>query len=100
MDLSYSFGSANNGRISSETDNISGEAVIYTYDALNRLTQTLASGTCSMGFTYHGTSLYFYDQRGRLFGKYTPVWAPTLSGQLSYPNSNPSHAQMTGQPNL
>ena len=38
LSVSYSYPSTgNNGKISSQTDNISGETVTYTYDALNRL---------------------------------------------------------------
>src|SRR5260370_39797438 len=43
--VSYTFPSAtNNGKIVSQTDNISGETVTYQYDSLNRLIQASGSG--------------------------------------------------------
>jgi hypothetical protein len=46
VDISYTFPSAttNNGKIGSQTDNISGETVTYQYDALNRLSVASGSG--------------------------------------------------------
>ena len=35
----------NNGKIISQTDNISGEQVVYAYDALNRLASATAGST-------------------------------------------------------
>src|SRR5277367_6590835 len=36
---------ANNGKIASQTDNVSGEQVLYTYDAVNRLLTATATAT-------------------------------------------------------
>jgi len=45
----------NNGKITSQTDNISGEQVIYAYDALNRLASAGAtSGTWGQSYSYDG----------------------------------------------
>jgi len=41
----------NNGKITSQTDNLSGEQVTYAYDSLNRLTSATASGW-NQGFVY------------------------------------------------
>jgi hypothetical protein len=38
LNITYNYSSTqNNGKITSQTDNISGEQVVYAYDALNRL---------------------------------------------------------------
>ena len=37
LNISYNFASSNNGQISSQTDNLSGEQITYQYDALKRL---------------------------------------------------------------
>ncbi len=45
QNVTYTFPSAtNNGKIVSQTDNISGETVTYQYDSLNRLIQASGSG--------------------------------------------------------
>src|ERR1039458_6735123 len=54
IDFSYTYPSANNGRISQMTDNITGEQVSYTYDQLNRLVQSASSVTGTMPFAYDG----------------------------------------------
>ncbi len=55
VDISYTFPSAttNNGKISSQTDNISGETVTYQYDSLNRLSSANGSGW-NQNFGYDG----------------------------------------------
>jgi RHS repeat-associated protein len=55
VDISYTFPSAttNNGKIGSQTDNISGETVTYQYDALNRLSVASGSGW-NQNFGYDG----------------------------------------------
>ena len=37
LNISYNFAAQNNGQISSQTDNLSGEQITYQYDALQRL---------------------------------------------------------------
>ena len=71
VNLSYSFGSANNGRVSTETDNLSGEMVTYIYDALNRLTGAAVGGGWSTGFNYDGF--------GNLFQQSGQGGAPSMS---------------------
>jgi YD repeat-containing protein len=45
----------NNGKITGKTDNISGEQVVYAYDALNRLASAGAtSGTWGQSYSYDG----------------------------------------------
>src|SRR5260370_12490719 len=45
QNITYTFPSAtNNGKISSQTDNLSGETITYQYDSLNRLIQASGSG--------------------------------------------------------
>jgi YD repeat-containing protein len=44
VNLSYAYPSTqNNGKIASQTDHLSGEQVVYTYDALNRLASATAT---------------------------------------------------------
>ena len=46
---------ANNGKIASQTDNVSGEQVLYTYDAVNRLlTATATSYAWGQSYGYDG----------------------------------------------
>src|SRR5271163_2605665 len=56
VNLSYGYPSTqNNGKISSQTDNLSGEQVVYTYDALNRLASAAAtSNSWGQGYSYDG----------------------------------------------
>src|SRR5713226_6855990 len=64
QDISYTFPAAgqNAGKITSQTDNISGETVTYAYDSLNRLT--------SAGATSNAWSqTYSYDGFGNLTGR-------------------------------
>jgi hypothetical protein len=57
LSITYTYPSTgNNGKISSQTDNISGEQVSYTYDALNRLA---TAGTQS-GFSPAWSQTYSY----------------------------------------
>ena len=75
----------NNGKISSMTDNISGETVTYQYDSLNRLISAAGSG---WGETYG------YDAFGNLLSK-TPTAGspPTLSIAVNTANN-----QVVGYP--
>ena len=75
----------NNGKISSMTDNISGETVTYQYDSLNRLISAAGSG---WGETYG------YDAFGNLLSK-TPTAGspPTLSIAVNTTNN-----QVVGYP--
>jgi len=55
MDVLYNFSSTqNNGRIVSSTDNVTGENVSYTYDALNRLSAASAGSMWGESYTYDG----------------------------------------------
>ena len=52
VNMSYAYSSTqNNGKITSQTDNISGETVVYTYDSLNRLA-TAGATSSSWGQSY------------------------------------------------
>jgi len=75
----------NNGKISSMTDNISGETVTYQYDSLNRLISAAGSGW--------GEN-YGYDSFGNLLSK-TPTSGspPTLSIAVNTANN-----QVVGYP--
>ena len=53
LNISYNFPTQNNGQISSQTDNLSGEQITYQYDALKRLYSASASAW-SQTFTYDG----------------------------------------------
>ena len=56
VNVTYNYSSTqNNGKIASQTDNVSGEQVVYAYDALNRLASAAAtSGTWGQSYTYDG----------------------------------------------
>jgi YD repeat-containing protein len=57
--VSYVYAAANNGKIQSQTDSVSGEQITYGYDALNRLISGVTSDNPNVtqwgqGFTYDG----------------------------------------------
>jgi RHS repeat-associated protein len=56
VNLTYAYSSTqNNGKITGQTDNISGEQVVYAYDALNRLASAAAtSGSWGQSYGYDG----------------------------------------------
>ena len=56
MNITYAYsGTQNNGKITSQTDNISGEQVVYAYDALNRLASAAAtSNSWGQSYSYDG----------------------------------------------
>jgi len=64
LDIQYAYSSANNnGKLTSQTDVLSGEQITYTYDALNRLASAVTSDNPSV--TQWGYS-YNYDGFGNL----------------------------------
>jgi RHS repeat-associated protein len=64
LNITYAYSSTqNNGKITSQTDNISGEQVVYTYDALNRLLK--AETATNAGVTQWGQQ-FTYDGFGNL----------------------------------
>ena len=85
LDISYNFpAGTNNGKITSQTDNLSGETVTYQYDSLNRLIS--ASSSQSWGETYG------FDAFGNLLSKTGTGGAPTLSQSV-----NTTSNQIVGQ---
>jgi RHS repeat-associated protein len=75
LDISYNFISgADNGKIGSQIDNISGETVTYQYDSLKRLISASGSGW---------SETYGYDAFGNLTSKTPTGTAPTLSQAVS-----------------
>jgi len=74
VNLTYAYSATqNNGKITGQTDNISGEQVVYTYDALNRLA-TAGATSNSWGQSYG------YDGFGNLQNQtVTAGTAPSLS---------------------
>jgi RHS repeat-associated protein len=56
VNITYSYSSTqNNGKITSQTDNVSGEQVVYAYDSLNRLASaTATSGSWGQSYGYDG----------------------------------------------
>ena len=85
LDISYNFpAGTNNGKIASQTDNLSGETVTYQYDSLNRL--ITASGSQSWGETYG------FDAFGNLLSKTGSGGAPSLSQSV-----NTATNQIVGQ---
>jgi RHS repeat-associated protein len=80
LNISYNFTAGqNNGKITSQTDNISGETVTYQYDSLNRLLSASSSQSWS--------ETYGFDAFGNLLSKTPTGGAPVLS-QSVYPASN------------
>jgi RHS repeat-associated protein len=80
LDISYNFtAGTNNGKISSQTDNLSGETVTYQYDSLNRL--ITASSSQSWGETYG------FDAFGNLLSKTGTGGAPSLSQSVNTANN-------------
>ncbi len=80
LNISYNFtAGANNGKITSQTDNISAETVTYQYDSLNRLLSASSSQSWS--------ETYGFDAFGNLLSKTPTGGAPALS-QSVYPASN------------
>jgi RHS repeat-associated protein len=81
VNIAYSYSATqNNGKITSQTDYISGEQVVYAYDALNRLA---SAGATSNAW---GQS-YTYDGFGNLTNQtVTAGTAPSLS--VAYNNNN------------
>ncbi len=72
LDISYNFpAGTNNGKISTQTDNLSGETVTYQYDSLNRLLSASSSQSWS--------ETYGFDGFGNLLSKTPTGGAPTLS---------------------
>jgi len=80
VDISYTFPSAttNNGKINSQTDNISGETVTYQYDSLNRLSAANGSGW---------NQNFGYDGFGNLVSK-TGSNSPALSIAIDAPTNH------------
>jgi RHS repeat-associated protein len=74
VNITYNYSATqNNGKITSQTDNISAEQVVYAYDALNRLASAVATSG-SWGQSYN------YDGFGNLTDQIvTAGTAPTLS---------------------
>ena len=63
INFSYNYPSSNNnGKIASQTDNVSAEQVVYSYDALNRLATATAT-------SYAWGQSYSYDGFGNLTGQ-------------------------------
>jgi RHS repeat-associated protein len=56
VNMTYAYSSSqNNGKVISQTDNLSGEQVVYAYDALNRLASaTATSGSWGQSYAYDG----------------------------------------------
>ena len=85
LDINYNFpAGTNNGKITSQTDNLSGETVMYQYDSLNRLLSATSNQSWS--------ETYGFDGFGNLLSKTGTGGAPTLSQSVSASNN-----QIVGQ---
>ena len=88
LNLQYNHSSTqNNGKLVSQTDSISGEQLVYTYDALNRL----ASAQTTSGPTTWGQS-YNYDGFGNLTDQ-NVIAGSAPSMHVAY---NPANNRQTG----
>lgn len=87
VSMTYSYSATqNNGKITGQTDAISGEQVVYAYDALNRLASASATNG-SWGQSYS------YDGFGNLTGQtVTAGTAPSMA--TTY---NPANNRQTGE---
>ena len=96
MDIEYNYtAGANNGRIASSLDHVTGENVTYTYDSLNRLTKA-ATADNLWGNTYT------YDGWGNLLSKAVfkgtaPVYSTTIDPAT---NGGPGQEAAPGNPAL
>jgi RHS repeat-associated protein len=53
LNITYNYSATqNNGKITSQVDNLTGEQVTYAYDSLNRLVSAQAGSTWGQGFAY------------------------------------------------
>ena len=88
LNVQYNYSATqNNGKITSETDVVSGEQIAYTYDSLNRLASATSSVNPGWGQSYT------YDGFGNLTNQtVTKGTAPSLS--VSY---NPATNRQTGE---
>ncbi len=84
LSITYHYPSTgNNGKISSQTDNVSGEQVSYTYDALNRL----STAANQSGFSPLWGQQFAYDGFGNLTEvSVTQGSAPTMTASYDYKN--------------
>jgi YD repeat-containing protein len=82
LNISYNFAAQDNGQISSQTDNLSGEQITYQYDALKRLYLASASAW---------TQTFTYDGFGNLTDKVGTGVAPTNHSPV-----NAATNQLTG----
>ena len=90
LDINYGYSSLNNnGKIASQTDLLSGEQIVYTYDALNRL--ATAETTPNPSVTQWGQS-YSFDGFGNLLAENVILGSPP-SPSFTY---NPANNQQTG----
>jgi RHS repeat-associated protein len=81
VNLTYTYsGTQNNGKITGQTDNISGEQVVYTYDMLKRLATATAGSTWGQSYGYDG----FDNLQSQTV---TAGSAPSLSVVYNYANN-------------
>ncbi len=82
LNMQYAYSpTQNNGKITSETDNLSAEQVLYTYDSLNRLASAQTAGSGGWGLSYN------YDGFGNLTDQnYIKGSVPTM--HVAYNASN------------
>ena len=82
VNITYNYSSTqNNGKITSQTDNLSGEQVVYAYDALNRLASAGATNS-SWGQSYA------YDGFGNLTNQNVTAGTSTPTLGVTYNASN------------
>src|ERR1039458_6745946 len=80
INIAYTFpAGANNGKISQQTNSVSGETVTYQYDSLNRLLSATSNQSWS--------ETYGYDGFGNLLSKTPTGGAPTLSQSVNAANN-------------
>jgi hypothetical protein len=96
MSLQYAYpAGANNGKISSQKDWISGEEVVYAYDSLNRLISAVTTAASDQVATPWGQG-FSYDGFGNLTAKTVLKGsAPTYSAYVD-PGTNRAYRKRTG----
>src|SRR5229473_1850887 len=106
LNITYNYSATqNNGKITSQVDNLTGEQVTYAYDAQNkRVWSCTASGTYSW-FPCTSDTYYFYGPNGKLLAQFTPVYTLAYTDQqnvhhsatLTFQNSSNTRAYFGGR---
>jgi RHS repeat-associated protein len=105
LNITYNYSSTqNNGKITSQTDNLSGEQVVYAYDALNRLSSAITASNSwgqIYGFDEYGNldSMNIAPGTGTSFATFSVVYNASTNrqvGECADANGNINSASLCG----